>query len=137
MPENEKNNETNLDREWMIRDCDIYSDEYSDCTSIKARFHQYFVFGTTLDCSQWKRDCDNCWKWKELIKSECNRHLERLRNHYANDVWEKRSSPPEDWEKPLPEHMIQEYEHSFLHLKAKEMRGDIPSESVSKYCSIM
>nr|CAD7456526.1 unnamed protein product [Timema tahoe] len=47
----------------LIRPCDIYKEEYSDCTSIKARFHQYFIYGEMVDCSQWKKDFKNCSKW--------------------------------------------------------------------------
>lgn len=43
----------------------MYREEYSDCTSLKARFHQYFIYGETVDCSQWKRDYNNCEKWKD------------------------------------------------------------------------
>jgi hypothetical protein len=43
----------------------MYKEEYSDCTSLKARFHQYFIFGKTIDCSQWKRDFDSCVQWRK------------------------------------------------------------------------
>lgn len=43
----------------------MYREEYNDCTSVKGRFHQYFIYGETIDCAQWKRDLDNCSKWKE------------------------------------------------------------------------
>lgn len=43
----------------------MYREEYNDCTSVKGRFHQYFIYGETIDCAQWKRDFDNCSKWKE------------------------------------------------------------------------
>lgn len=48
-----------------MRRCFMYDDEYSDCTSIKARLNQLFIFGKTLDCSQWKRDSVNCYKWTD------------------------------------------------------------------------
>ena len=44
---------------WLIKPCEMYKEEYKDCKSIKARFHQYFIFGETLDCEQWKIDYDN------------------------------------------------------------------------------
>lgn len=47
----------------------IYKAEYDDCTSIRARFNQYFIFGETLDCNQWKTDYLNCYEW-EKHKSE-------------------------------------------------------------------
>lgn len=49
----------------QIRDCEIYKDEYKECTSFRARFHQYFIYGETLDCNQWKKDYNNCCKWTE------------------------------------------------------------------------
>jgi hypothetical protein len=49
---------------FQVRPCHMYKEEYSDCTSIKARFHQYFVFGKTIDCSQWERDFSSCVKWR-------------------------------------------------------------------------
>ena len=41
----------------------MYKEEYSDCTSIKSRFNQYFIYGEIIDCSQWKKDFKNCKKW--------------------------------------------------------------------------
>lgn len=41
----------------------MYKEEYSECTSIRGRFQQYFVYGQSIDCSQWRRDLDNCEKW--------------------------------------------------------------------------
>lgn len=54
-----------LDDEWMIKPCELYDEEYSDCTSIKARFHQYFVFGKTSDCKHWKEASFNCYRWRD------------------------------------------------------------------------
>ena len=50
---------------FQIRPCVMYKDEYSDCTSIRGRFQQYFVHGETEDCLPWKRDYENCMKWKD------------------------------------------------------------------------
>ncbi|XP_022917753.2 synaptic plasticity regulator PANTS [Onthophagus taurus] len=136
-----------LDGEWMIRSCDVYEDEYSDCTSLKARFNQYFIFGEYIDCSQWKRDADNCVRWKEkqdvksakeLIESERIRRLQRLKGHYSNNVWTKRTEPPKDWDKPLPNYLQKEYEHTYLNIKAKEMKGELPpSFDASTNCAIL
>ncbi|XP_035785922.1 UPF0545 protein C22orf39 homolog [Anopheles albimanus] len=133
---------------WSIRPCYLYNEEYDDCTSIKARFHQYFIHGESIDCNQWKRDFDNCSRFEkdpndtksalELIRSEQSRREERMRAHYSNNVWSKRASPPEDWAKPLPEHMQKEYENSFLAAKSKELRGGPQTpDSESSSCSIM
>jgi hypothetical protein len=50
---------------FQVRPCEMYKEEYSECTSVKARFHQYFIFGKSVDCSQWKRDFENCVRWRD------------------------------------------------------------------------
>lgn len=134
----------------MIRPCIAYLEDYKDCRSIAARFHQYFVYGKTIDCSQWRRDYDACIKWQDgedvkaanaVVQSETERRTQRLRDHYGNDVWTKRRSPPKDWNKPLPEYLLKEYENSFLNLKAKEMKGErvdnVLLNEEWKLCSVM
>ncbi|KAK5645522.1 hypothetical protein RI129_006822 [Pyrocoelia pectoralis] len=135
--------------EWMIRPCTAYLEDYKDCRSISARFHQYFIYGKTLDCSQWRRDYDNCKKWEDnkdtkaansVIKSDTERRMQRLRNHYANNVWTKRNSPPKDWNNPLPEYLQKEYENTYLNLKSKEMKGESVDNILlykESLCSIM
>lgn len=133
------------EEKWQIRECDLYYDEYKDCTSFKGRFQQYFVYGDTLDCNQWKKDYDNCCKWRDsedlkaadaLIKSETNRRMQRFRAHYRNDTWKKRDSPPEDWDKPLPDWLVKRDENSYLALRAKEMKEG-KEEEPKKSCLIM
>lgn len=63
--------------------------------------------------------------------------MERLRAHYRNDVWEKRDNPPDDWNKPLPEHMQKEYETTYLYAKSKEGNGELGPTDMSSFCSIM
>ncbi|CAK1545195.1 unnamed protein product [Leptosia nina] len=144
--EHEPKLEAVVEDSWLIRDCEVYSDEYDECTSIRARFHQYFIYGESLDCNQWKRDYDNCCKWVEnkdvkageaLIKSEQARRMERLRAHYRNDVWKKRDSPPEDWAAPLPEWMAKRDENTYLAQKAREIREGTETEEKDSSCSIM
>ncbi|KAI8434732.1 hypothetical protein MSG28_003253 [Choristoneura fumiferana] len=132
---------------WLIRDCDIYKDEYKECTSFRGRFHQYFIFGEALNCNQWKKDYDNCCKWESdkdtkaanaVIESEKARRMERLKAHYKNDIWKKRSSPPPDWDKPLPEWMQKRNENTYLDHKAKEYReGTLKENSSDWSCAIM
>ncbi|CAH2241168.1 UPF0545 protein C22orf39 homolog [Pararge aegeria] len=131
---------------WMIRDCEMYKDEYKECTSFRARFHQYFIYGETLDCNQWKKDYNNCCKWTDdgdlkaadaVIKSERIRRLERLKSHYQNDIWTKREAPPSDWDKPLPDWMVKRDENSYLAYKAKEIKEGKEEDSVGSFCSIM
>ncbi|XP_076661370.1 synaptic plasticity regulator PANTS [Halictus rubicundus] len=127
--------------EWMVRPCEIYNEEYKDCKSIVARFHQYFVFGKSIDCSQWKTDYNNCYLWEKykseqayasLIDSEKNRRLRRLRAHYANDIWEKRDAPPENWNAPLPEWLQKKFENSYL-ANVNKMEEEY---NKSSFCSI-
>ena len=63
----------------------------------------------------------------------------RLEGHYGNNVWEKRDEPPakEDWNKPLPEYMLDRQRQSYLSLYAKsqaeeseEMKAQMKSMSV-------
>lgn len=42
----------------------MYEDEFGDCTSIRGRFQQYFVFGEFEDCNPWKHDYTSCVRWK-------------------------------------------------------------------------
>jgi hypothetical protein len=133
---------------FQIRPCHMYKEEYDDCTSIKGRFHQYFIFGQSADCSQWKVDYDNCVRFDsgndkksgvDLIKSESERRNQRMQAHYGNDTWTKRDAPPADWSQPLPEWMQQEHEASYLGIKSKELKGEIvPDKSTdASFCSIM
>ncbi|XP_066995567.2 synaptic plasticity regulator PANTS [Anabrus simplex] len=131
MVSSDKSKVMELPEEWLIRPCEMYNEEYKDCTSIKARFHQYFIFGEILDCSQWKKDYNNCEQCvskgsiascKAVIESEKQRRYNRLSAHYRNDVWEKRKEPPENWNVPLPEKMQKAYENSYLDYKSREMK---------------
>lgn len=71
-----------------------------------------------------------------LINSEKTRRLERLKGHYNNSIWKKRSAPPANWDKPLPEWMSKRDENTYLALKAKEFReGNVKEEK--SFCSIM
>lgn len=71
-----------------------------------------------------------------LINSEKVRRLERLKAHYKNDIWKKRDSPPQDWDKPLPEWMAKRDENSYLAHRAKEMRDGKVVEDQSS-CVLM
>lgn len=76
---------------------------------------------------------------QELIDSEKQRRKERLLPHYQNDIWERRKTPPEDWNKPLPDFLQKEYENTYLNIKAKELRGEIaPSfDPHFNFCNIL
>ncbi|EDW01986.1 UPF0545 protein C22orf39 homolog [Drosophila grimshawi] len=145
----ESNNNAKLNDTWAIRPCHLYKDEYDDCNSFKARFHQYFIFGKDADCSQWLTDFKNCERYQQsngndmeagaaIIKSEELRRMTRLQAHFANDTWAKRKSPPEDWAKPLPDWLEKRNENTYLELKQKELSGEAaPQEEQRSFCAIM
>lgn len=133
---------------FQIRPCFLYQDEHSDCTSLKARFNQYFIHGFTIDCDQWKQDYKNCQKWEDkkdldaatkVIRSEEKRRLDRLQPHYGNNVWTKRDAPPEHWNAPLPEWLAERQKNTFLEIKSREMKGEkVDDPDAGKgFCSIM
>lgn len=75
----------------------------------------------------------------ELVESEKKRRKDRIISHYNNNVWTKRKEPPENWNAPLPEYLQKEYEGSYLYLKSKEMKGEIPPsfDPNVKFCTIL
>ncbi|KAL0129274.1 hypothetical protein PUN28_004165 [Cardiocondyla obscurior] len=145
MSETKEEKRPSHEYEWMLRPCMVYKDEYDECTSVRARFHQYFIFGETLDCNQWKTDYNNCYQWQkykseeaydQLLKSEKERRAKRLHAHYQNDVWEKREKPPENWNAPLPEWMQKEFQNSYLHIRNEEMKNGSQESLLDSRCSI-
>lgn len=72
-----------------------------------------------------------------VIKSERQRRYERLRAHYKNDTWKKRSEPPPDWDKPLPEWLVKRDENTYLAQKAKDLKEGKLEEDSRSFCSIM
>ncbi|XP_022190703.1 UPF0545 protein C22orf39 homolog [Nilaparvata lugens] len=131
---------------FLVKNCSWYDEEYSDCKSVRGRFHQYFVHGDLLDCSPWKRDMANCERWtknkdrdslEELINSEMKRREERLKPFKENEVWENRTSPPENWNSPLPPWLEEEYKNSYLGLRADEFRDMVNDKARKSFCSFM
>lgn len=43
----------------------------------------------------------------KIIENELQRRQDRIRNAVGNDVWEYRTEPPKEWNRPLPEHLGQ------------------------------
>ncbi len=158
---------------FQIRPCFLYKEEYSDCKSIKGRFHQYFIHGESIDCLQWKRDYDNCTRYEEnndlkaaqeVIQSESDRRKDRFKGtvqkeafcftvnslcpmnhktnqfvaHFNNDIWTKRKSPPEDWDKALPEWLQKRNQNTLLDVKSRQAKGeDIELIGERFLCTIM
>ncbi|KAF7491519.1 UPF0545 protein C22orf39 -like protein [Sarcoptes scabiei] len=95
---------------WMVRPCEWYKQEYSDCKSIRARVHQYFINGHTDSCEDWQNDYNNCFQYRKtkdpilirkIIASELIRKEKRFERARENKVWKYRDEPPSDWNKPL------------------------------------
>ncbi|XP_014678090.1 PREDICTED: UPF0545 protein C22orf39 homolog, partial [Priapulus caudatus] len=113
--------------------CEIYWEQYKECTSVRGKFHQYFIHGQQEECGQWKSDYDNCMKWKkkenkdalgEVLGNERRRLGDRLRASYANDVWELRDGPPATWAAPLPAWLQRENENTYLAVKCEQRHRD-------------
>lgn len=69
-----------------------------------------------------------------MIQSEKNKRIMRWKSYYANDVWENRDSPPENWNTPLPDYIAQRQSVSTL----KDTLDEISLEENNKsLCSIM
>lgn len=111
----------------MLRGCQAYYDEMKACTSYRGRFHQYYVAGETADCSNWEKNYSDCELWVDradkeaalrVIAREKDRLEERLKPHINNTVWEKRDSPPPDWNKPLPDYLLERQKNSYLAMYA-------------------
>jgi hypothetical protein len=68
-----------------------------------------------------------------LVQSETIRRNNRLKTFYANNVWEIRKSPPENWNEPLPEYIAQRQSNSTF----KKTLNEINLEADKSFCSIM
>ena len=60
-----------------------------------------------------------------MVDREKVRMEERLKTHKENDVWEPRTSPPEDWNKPLPPEIAKMADNS-LFKKYTDNGGELP-----------
>ena len=56
---------------------------------------------------------------------EEERMVERLRGHVNNDVWERRTEPPSDWNKPLPKELAEKAEKSLFKIY-QDNNGTLP-----------
>lgn len=57
----------------------------------------------------------------------------RWKLFYANNIWETRSNPPENWNDPLPEYIAKRRSNSIL----KDTLGEYSEENSKSFCSIM
>ena len=133
---------------WMLRECQAYHSELKACESFKGRFYQFYVTGSQGECEEWRENHRDCKEWtnnadteaaERIIGREKDRIKERLRGHYENDVWEKRTIPPpaEEWSKPLPQYMLERQETSYLALYAQnKQKREEASESELKMMDV-
>merc|ERR1719186_2347746 len=113
----------------MLRECQSYYSELKACESFKGRFYQFYIDGHQGDKEAASR----------IIDREKDRIKERLRGHYENNVWEKRTSPPpkEEWSKPLPQYMLDKQENSYLYMYAQlQEKKDSASASELKMMEV-
>lgn len=55
----------------------------------------------------------------------------RVKYHAENDVWERRDKPPADWNRPLPEHLAEISETSYLRHFEEGKEKDIDESAKS------
>ena len=91
--------------------CDIKQTNFNDCNALSGSYDE--------DAAQ------------RLVEFEESRIAKRLQAHFDNDVWEKRSEPPEDWNKPLPEGLAKLSENSLLK-EYQESNGVLSMQSKTK-----
>jgi len=58
----------------------------------------------------------------------------RWKSYYANNVWENRTSPPENWNDPLPGYIAQRRPNSTLKDTLDEFSAEMNNKS---FCLIM
>lgn len=94
----------------QLLDCRDYKSDYKECTSIKGRLNQYFIYGQTLDCQHLKdafQSCERYVKTKDeeakdyLVSYELAKRDFRMTNARENTVWEYRMTPYREWNAPL------------------------------------
>jgi hypothetical protein len=67
-----------------------------------------------------------------------------LTAHYTNNVWDRRDVPPDDWNQPLPDHLSDAAEDSYLRrykegdaARSNSEMGLSYSARIISACSIM
>ncbi|KAK7087765.1 synaptic plasticity regulator PANTS-like [Littorina saxatilis] len=131
---------------WLLRPCELYLEEFSDCASAKGRFHQYYTVGSSADCERWQQDYKNCLKFRNtgdteaaeaIIANEKERRAARLKGARENNVWDYRQGPPPEWKADLSK-WTNERQESVL-AKAQEQKertGTISAQEDGSRCVI-
>ncbi|XP_070571861.1 synaptic plasticity regulator PANTS-like [Ptychodera flava] len=91
-----------------ILPCSIYKRRFTDCKSIGNWIHSFYVYGKSPECDQMKLDYEICKIWERTGDEEAQERMMERESQRQEEkrkrppVWELRTSPPEDWHKPLP-----------------------------------
>lgn len=123
-------------------DCDQWNTDYRNCYQWqKYKSEEAYVrklILCTITINKKKRREKRKWFFAqaELIASEKQRRLERLRPHYRNNVWKRREEPPENWNAPLPEWMQKEYKDTYLQIRSREIKQNTDDSPLDK-CTIL
>lgn len=108
---------------YLVRPCERYRELYSDCSSLRARVHQYYVFGDLTDCSQHSNNYDSCLNYRKtkdpqllqpIIDWEKNLIQKRLDVAAANPCWDAREIPPSNFNGPLPSFVEERHKKSYF-----------------------
>lgn len=59
------------------RSCDVYWSEFKHCKSLFNRFHEYYTYGKSPDCQQWKQDYYTCKEWEKNHSTQAKVSLAR------------------------------------------------------------
>ena len=96
--------------------CDHYDHEYRQCSSFRGRIDRYYrgISSSSDECKKFRELFDDCAKYEREPVGNFDALL-RLNNYEndlmrkradasrLNDVWERRTRPPSDWNAPLPD----------------------------------
>ena len=110
-------------------ECDHYQYELARCGTIRTRITDYYSGSDTQqDCSKYEDLFASCLDWyrsgsqaafKKLYDYESKLVEERKKASEANDVWEKRTAPPEDWNSPLPDWCVERLKDTVWYKQSK------------------
>lgn len=56
----------------------------------------------------------------KVLEQERKQYFRRIKGSLDNDVWEKRTSPPEDWSQPVAEGWMEERTNTVLDAAQRE-----------------
>lgn len=120
-PECEVSDITVKENVQFVRPCERYKELYKSCSGWEGRLRQYYIYGETLDCSEYINNYKICMQYRKtkdlklldpIIDWELNLVQLRLKTVEQNKAWEFRDTPPTDFNAPLPDHIAQRQKKS-------------------------